>query len=118
MMNGASMALVPAYFEVGLGAWFRSAGLYRRAMVRGFSPLAMCIVVSRRTIWMPSQKEPQVIQGWSFPSMTKLGSMAFHWSRFSREATMHPSSFQMGRASERVLSSPMAEPFLPNVEQL
>ena len=77
-----------------------------------------CMVVSRGTIWMPSQKEPQTSHGRSLSSMTKLGSMAFQLSRFSREVTMHPSSCHIGNASERLLSSPIADPFLPNVEQL
>ena len=44
--------------------------------------------------------------------------MAFQLSRFSREVTMQPSSFHIFAASERLLSRPMAEPFLPKVEQL
>ena len=39
-------------------------------------------------------------------------------SRFSREVTMQPLSFHIPERSERLLSSPMAEPFFPKVEQL
>ena len=76
---------------------------------------------------MPSQKEPHTSQGLSLSSMTKLGSMAFQLSPEvvpsafffqSWEVTMHPSSFHMPERSERLLSRPIAEPFLPKVEQL
>ena len=87
-------------------------------MVRGLTPRAMCMVESRRASWMPSQNEPQTSHGWSLSSMTKLGSMAFQLSRFSREVTIQPSSFHILAPSERLLNRPMAEPFLPKVEQL
>ena len=89
--------------------------------------LAMCIVVSSGASCMPSQKEPHTSQGRSSSSMTKFGSMAFQLSPVicpslpffqSCEQTMQPSSFHISDRSERVLSRPMAEPFLPKVEQL
>ena len=91
--------------------------------------LAMCIVVSSGASCMPSQKEPHTSQGISLSSMTKFGSMAFQLSVVTRHlpvgtllpvvrAEMQPSSFHISDRSERVLSRPMAEPFLPKVEQL
>ena len=67
---------------------------------------------------MPSQNEPHSIQGWSLSSTTRQGSMAFQLSRLSRDATMQPLSLHTLPCSERVQSSPMADVFLPNVEQL
>src|SRR5574344_1166100 len=92
---------------------------FRLAIVFILCPLAMCIVVSSFTSWMPSQNEPNVIQGSPLSSITKLGSIAFQLSRPSREHTIAPSSFQVSSASsDRADISPIADVFLPNVEQL
>ena len=112
------MALVPACADVGLGSAVVVPGAWRRAMVRGFSPLAICMVVSSLANCIPSQNEPHTSHGVSVSSITKFGSMAFQLSRFSRDVTMQPSSFHIGDESLLAESSPMADPFLPNVEQL
>ena len=75
------------------------------------------MVRSSCTICMPSQKEPHVIHGLPFLSTMMLGSMAFQLSRSPFEATTQPSSFHPSAlASDVLLSNPIADVFLPNVE--
>ena len=122
------MAFGPAKSDVGffggLGLMGRAfllallSRLNRRAMVCGLHPFAICMVVSRRASCIPSQNEPHTIQGWSLSSITKLGSIAFQLSRFSRDVTILPSSSQMPEANLRVDNNPIVDPFLPKVEQL
>ena len=117
-MKGASMALVPANSDVGLGSAVVSPTACRLAMVTGLAPRFTCKERSSCTSWMPSQNDPHVIQALPFLSTMKLGSMAFQLSRSPLEATMHPSSFHPSAlASDVLLSNPIADVFLPNVEQ-
>src|SRR5574344_2068167 len=62
---------------------------FRLAMVFIFCPLAMCIVESSFTSWIPSQNEPNVSQGSPLSSITKLGSMAVHSSRYLMMSGAH-----------------------------
>ena len=112
------MALGPACLDVGFTWSVFLFGSRRRAMVRGCSPLAICMVVSSCASWMPSQNDPHTSHGVSLSSIMKLGSMAFQLLRFDLEAMMQPSSFHIVLPRWLVLSRPMAEPFLPKVEQL
>lgn len=98
----------------------------RRAMVRGCSPEAMCMVESRRTSCIPSQKDPNVSHGVPSSPMMKLGSMAFQLflppfehirGPSSRHSIMLRPSADSGRRLS-VETSPIADVFFPKVEQL